>query len=1295
MAGDLTVGQLRIILEADSSKFAAAMKDANADTKKLADSLKKELEPSTRGINAAFKQFLGTNEIRRAQEMAAAVQKLGGATKLTAADQVKLNTAVSGAIAHYKALGVQAPANLLAIQKATAGAAQAATGMGGALKTSFATLTASFTAANLITKAVTSVVDLGVSAVKSAGQIVDLSKKTGLSIEAVQRLGFVAKQNGGSLEQMADAVFKTGLQIEKGSKKTKDAIEELGLSFADIRAMKPEDQFDAIMRALASIEDPQRRNALGVAAMGKSYADVAASVDGYIEALKNAPVANADAIKATDDAADAIERAWDKAEKAAINAIGGILQALERGLAQADRSGSAIADALKKSSASNPMMSAMMLGDLLARGIMGDTELPAVQAPTVKPASIQALKDYAAELRKTRDEVAALTAEQRKQIAAALELGESTSDISNELNITEDAIELYKEQVKDAANATKQKQEALANLSSSLSTLTTQQYDHIAVLLQANKGEADIAKAYGYTAQQVKDVAEREKNLADIRELQVKNADALLKVMDKMSRAAETEIEKGAFANAKNFAEAWIRQRKRMAEENSAISKDIEADFIEISKVEREALMMSAERSLSHYDFQRFQVQTWAEEQKESFTGTKEQAKQFYAAIDMLAAEKLAAIKDTWTDAFDHIADGFDQLASILKGDMSEIARGLGGAASTVKLLDTSFRQLDQASTFKQTVGGIFGVVGALAQAVGMAVNLGKALHDAFTRSESEKAAADIRRQWGQIDADLTQIQEDDPLAKRIEQMVKDMGITRLDAANILMPELVQRAGGIDAANFEGFAKSAHGLFETIAKGGQAGTEAVDSLNEMMGLLGDHLVKQGGLWDENFISLIERAKREGVELAKVMELVKGQLDIASSGANKVVAGSIFSFEKAFQSGAGMGEEGYDELVKKAESANFDIGKAFTTQERRRWEAAQRTNANIVANYQEEFDRISRITLATFNAQIANGANAADAIRLVGPAIDDLIAASDRFGFAGNAAYDALARWSNLVEFNAPLLEQVAGLKEMMVALANVGALDVQTFQDMQAQGLDTFESLTEAGFTQQEALAQMKPLLETLRKLHKERGLAIDDETQALIDQAEEQGILAEEAQSTNDILKEGLGQLIQLLGGQLPDAWKKNEQAAKQSFEGIKKDAGNLAQALKDKIGGLDFDIPIEFDVDPSAVRGLHGIEVPGAAEGAFVPKRPGGTLMRVGEGSHDEWIIPSPDLKDLMDQWNAGPSLPNLSPTSALSGVAGGEIARTSDGDLYMTLDTRVLGEVSTRTNSLAASRFGLGRS
>jgi len=98
----------------------------------------------------------------------------------------------------------------------------------------------------------------------------ELSAKTGIGVEELQRLQYAAKVSGSDLGGLEVAVKKMQQAVYSGS----DAFAELGLSIDQLRMMDTSQQFDAVMRALAGIPNAGTRAALAIKIFGKSGTDM-------------------------------------------------------------------------------------------------------------------------------------------------------------------------------------------------------------------------------------------------------------------------------------------------------------------------------------------------------------------------------------------------------------------------------------------------------------------------------------------------------------------------------------------------------------------------------------------------------------------------------------------------------------------------------------------------------------------------------------------------------------------------------------------------------------------------------------------------------------------------------------------------------------------------------------------------------------------------------------------------------------------------------------------------------------
>jgi hypothetical protein len=462
---------------------------------------------------------------------------------------------------------------------------------------------------------------------------------------------------------------------------------------------------------------------------------------------------------------------------------------------------------------------------------------------------------------------------------------------------------------------------------------------------------------------------------------------------------------------------------------------------------------------------------------------------------------------------------------------------------------------------------------------------------------EWEKIGSDIARDYGE--------HVSDKLAKAIEADEKKIG-DRVAATLNHLGDLVKEAGGITTDNMQLFTGKVHDLYTMLSRHLLDTKQVAAQVNEVFPQLAQTIVDSHRIADQSFVDLIRLNQQFGTEASAVAKFVSDQFSQMAAG-NKAVTTSFYDevakaskksvaaelgdraeVTKGYKTEAERDADLYkawqNEIAKLAEEGKQDeIQRATDTYNKKRqllhdlYATTQSTtdeivaatalgNQKVVADYQQEFDRLSRITLATFNAEIAQGKDAATAIADVGPSIDQLTKASGEFGFAGNEAFDKLKQWRQLTQDNAGLLASVKGINDMMLAMANIGQLDTQTFADMQTQGLSTYQKLIAAGFTQQQAEAQMKPLLETMIDLHNKRGMKIDEETAKMIEQARQDGVITGDEMKLNDILMQGLGSLIEAVGGKLPEAWRQMGRAAGDNIDAATgKTRGTLHPAIDD----------------------------------------------------------------------------------------------------------------------------------
>jgi hypothetical protein len=143
------------------------------------------------------------------------------------------------------------------------------------------------------------------------------SAQTGIGVEALQKLQFVAAQSSVSFESVSGAVnrLQKALVLSgEGSAEATAGLNRLGLSVEDVISLAPDQQFLKVAEAIRSIEDPAQQTAAAMGIFGRSGAELlpllkqtaeeAAGVDAAFSAMGGA--ISGDTTKSVDALGDSL-----------------------------------------------------------------------------------------------------------------------------------------------------------------------------------------------------------------------------------------------------------------------------------------------------------------------------------------------------------------------------------------------------------------------------------------------------------------------------------------------------------------------------------------------------------------------------------------------------------------------------------------------------------------------------------------------------------------------------------------------------------------------------------------------------------------------------------------------------------------------------------------------------------------------------------------------------------------------------------------------------------------------------
>jgi hypothetical protein len=175
----------------------------------------------------------------------------------------------------------------------------------------------------------------------AGSHLADMASRTGVSVEALSRLSYVAKQSGtdiDALELGLRHMQKTVVDAAKGSAEAVDALDRLHLTIEDLKGLSPEQQFAKIASRLDAISDPAVKAATAMAIFGKSGTALLPMMEGGADAM-NALMKRAEDLglvmsgedaRAAKALGDGLSELWDVIKMGVFRIGGALAPALTR-----------------------------------------------------------------------------------------------------------------------------------------------------------------------------------------------------------------------------------------------------------------------------------------------------------------------------------------------------------------------------------------------------------------------------------------------------------------------------------------------------------------------------------------------------------------------------------------------------------------------------------------------------------------------------------------------------------------------------------------------------------------------------------------------------------------------------------------------------------------------------------------------------------------------------------------------------------------------------------------------------
>jgi len=131
------------------------------------------------------------------------------------------------------------------------------------------------------------------SAIDMGDKLNDLSQKTGIAVEDLDALGYVAEQNGSNLDAVAGALGKLAKNMAEAAGGSKEAVatfKQFGISQAEIKngSITTTEALARISERLGAMPDGWQKTAAAQQVFGKSAADLVPLLNAGADAIRNA-----------------------------------------------------------------------------------------------------------------------------------------------------------------------------------------------------------------------------------------------------------------------------------------------------------------------------------------------------------------------------------------------------------------------------------------------------------------------------------------------------------------------------------------------------------------------------------------------------------------------------------------------------------------------------------------------------------------------------------------------------------------------------------------------------------------------------------------------------------------------------------------------------------------------------------------------------------------------------------------------------------------------------------------------
>ncbi|MCP4763082.1 MAG: phage tail tape measure protein [archaeon] len=373
------------------------------------------------------------------------------------------------------------------------------------------------------------------------------------------------------------------------------------------------------------------------------------------------------------------------------------------------------------------------------------------------------------------------------------------------------------------------------------------------------------------------------------------------------------------------------------------------------------------------------------------------------------------------------------------------------------------------------------------------------------------------------------------------------------EATSLMLDDLME--GNVTLKNSDKWLNRIREVWIGVERNTLSANEGVEAINKSFKVWIEQAKELGTTGSKEFFTLVNDMKNNGVEIVEINNFV------------------MESFMKGLESYKKLQKAmtGDEEISEEMEKLNKEMDDLVDELEN----AKEGT---------EEYLRITeKISEVTNELDILEGK------------LSDITDIQEIFGGISIGVYDDIIDMENRVAENPALFNAIESMNNLLMEFSNTTVLTEQQFDEFGESSVSAFDKLIEKGFSSEEALSAIAPTLKRLEFLQKEFGYSVEEGTAALIEEADQLGLLksdpfdrmAEGIEGMTSTMQEFIGLLAKKMG-----IVTESTDEAVNGIDKVGRSIGGLERRIKDFRGDLRIETGGGI---PGFAKGTDWIKAPG----------------------------------------------------------------------------------------------------